>query len=196
VDSVVEGLLLVAPDRRLLSVNRRCQELFGLAASQIVGRRLDDLRPLVDQIFAVPEGFASRVGASVADTSARFTETFAQAWPQERLLELVSTPVRSDGRFLGRLYGLRDVTQERELDRMKTEFVSQVSHELRTPLTAIKGFTDLMLDGDAGEVNEEQADYLQIVNPQIEVSPRCFSCALLHEFKRKIAPSQGACVFS
>jgi PAS domain S-box-containing protein len=168
VDSVVEGLLLVGPDQRLLSVNRRCEDMFGLVSTQVVGRRLEDLRPLVDRIFADPEGFAARVGASVADTSARFTETFAQAWPQERILELVSTPVRSDGRFLGRLFGLRDVTQERELDRMKTEFVSQVSHELRTPLTAIKGFTDLLLDGDAGEVNEEQTEYLQIVKQNVE----------------------------
>lgn len=168
VDSVVEGLLLVSPDQRLLSVNRQCEELLGITASQVVGQRLDDLRPLVDRIFTDPEGFASRVGESVTDTSARFKETFVQAWPQERQLELVSTPVHSDGRFLGRLYGLRDVTQERELDRMKTEFVSQVSHELRTPLTAIKGFTDLMLDGDAGEVNEEQEEYLQIVKQNVD----------------------------
>jgi PAS domain S-box-containing protein len=168
VDSVVEGLWLVAPDQQLLSVNRQCEELLGIAASQVVGQRLDDLRPLVDRIFADPEGFASRVGASVTDTSARFKETYVQVWPQERQLELMSTPVHSDGRFLGRLYALRDVTQERELDRMKTEFVSQVSHELRTPLTAIKGFNDLLLDGDAGEINEEQAEYLGIVKQNVD----------------------------
>ena len=46
---------------------------------------------------------------------------------------------------------------------MKTEFVSLVSHELRTPLTSIKGFTDLILDGDAGLVSEEMQEYLEIV---------------------------------
>ena len=46
---------------------------------------------------------------------------------------------------------------------MKTEFVSLVSHELRTPLTSIKGFTEMVLDGDAGEINEEVAEYLGIV---------------------------------
>src|SRR5262249_19880690 len=76
--------------------------------------------------------------------------------------------VLSDGRFLGRLYGFRDVTQERELDRMKTEFVSQVSHELRTPLTAIKGFTEMLLDGDAGDITEEQQEYLTIVDSNVD----------------------------
>jgi PAS domain S-box-containing protein len=163
VDSVVEALLLVAPDQRLVSVNRRFEELFGLAATEVTGRRLDELRPRVERVFADPDAVVARISATADDTGARVKETFAQAWPQERLLELFSAPVRSDGRFLGRLFGFRDVTQERELDRMKTEFVSQVSHELRTPLTAIKGFTDMILDGDAGEVNEEQQEYLEIV---------------------------------
>src|SRR5205085_1454348 len=90
VDSVVEGLLLVAPDRRLLSANRQFEELFGTTVSQVMNKRLDELRPLVDRAFADPEGFAARVGATTDDTSARFTETFVQTWPQERQLEVVS----------------------------------------------------------------------------------------------------------
>ncbi len=46
---------------------------------------------------------------------------------------------------------------------MKTEFISVVSHELRTPLTSIKGYIDLILDGDTGEINELQRDFLGIV---------------------------------
>ena len=51
---------------------------------------------------------------------------------------------------------------------MKTEFVSLVSHELRTPLTSIKGFTEMVLDGDAGEINEEATEYLGIVHSNAE----------------------------
>jgi signal transduction histidine kinase len=51
----------------------------------------------------------------------------------------------------------------RELDRLKDEFLSLVSHELRTPLTSIRGYLDLVLDEEAGELNPEQRRFLQAV---------------------------------
>jgi PAS domain S-box-containing protein len=162
VDSVVEGLALVSPDGRLVSVNRRFEELFGVSAVDVEGRSLSQIRPTFERVFADPAGVQERIAAG-GESDGRATGVFAQVWPEERQLAVFSTPVRSEERDLGRLYGFRDVTQEHELDRMKTEFVSQVSHELRTPLTAIKGFTDMMLDGDAGELSDEQEEYLGIV---------------------------------
>jgi PAS domain S-box-containing protein len=168
VNSVVEALVLVSPDdQRVLTVNRQFEEMLGLSRDQVVGKTSEMLEPELEHVFADPAELR-RVTAMADDSSALFTETLQQTWPQERLLELFSAPVLYDGRFLGRLFGFRDVTQERELDRMKTEFVSQVSHELRTPLTAIKGFTEMLLDGDAGDVNDEQQEYLNIVKSNVD----------------------------
>ena len=50
------------------------------------------------------------------------------------------------------------------LDRMKDEFVASVSHELRTPLTSIQGYLELVLDGEAGDLNEEQRGHLATVS--------------------------------
>jgi PAS domain S-box-containing protein len=52
----------------------------------------------------------------------------------------------------------------RELDRLKDEFIALVSHELRTPLTSIRGYTELLLDGEAGELGEDQRRFLGVVD--------------------------------
>ena len=168
VDSVVEALVLVAPDERLVRANPQFTELFGVDAGRLVGASLADVRPLIERAFESTGDLVHRLITAAADPSGRITEVITQVWPQARQLQVFSAPVQSNGQFIGRLYGFRDITQERELDRMKTEFVSQVSHELRTPLTSIKGFTELLLDGDAGEINDEQTEFLGIIKSNVD----------------------------
>lgn len=167
-DGVDEGIALVAPDGRILEVNRRFSELFGIPAERIVGNSLEDTHNFYVQVFENGGELFQLTQAAIHNQEATDTRVIVQNWPQRRELQLFTTPISSDGEYLGRLYVFRDVTHEREVDRMKTEFVSLVSHELRTPLTSIKGFTEMVLDGDAGEINEEVEEFLTIVYSNAE----------------------------
>jgi signal transduction histidine kinase len=60
------------------------------------------------------------------------------------------------------------IDERRAVERMKDEFISIASHELRTPLTSIMGYVSLLLDGEVGELTEEQQQFLQIVDSNAE----------------------------
>lgn len=96
--------------------------------------------------------------------------------PYPRIINSESACVEDeDGRYLGIVVLLRDVSKEREIEQMKSDFVSLVSHELRTPLVAIKGAADNLLDGLGGELNDVQKDCLLLSKRNIDRLNRLIS---------------------
>jgi PAS domain S-box-containing protein len=77
-------------------------------------------------------------------------------------VEVTCTPLTDDGVTLGAVVVFRDVTQRREVDRLKNEFVSMVSHELRTPLTAIRGSLGLLAGEALGPLTPPAARMVEI----------------------------------
>jgi PAS domain S-box-containing protein len=164
VDTSVDAIAFVFPDGTFEYIDTRFTEFFAIKEEQIKERNWSEMIPLVGRIFENPTEVLQLLANTASDEELEIREMVTQRWPQPRELELISRPVMTKrGRHLGRLYVFRDITHEREVDRMKTQFVSMVSHELRTPLTSIKGFTEMILDEDAGEINEEQREFLGIV---------------------------------
>jgi signal transduction histidine kinase len=87
---------------------------------------------------------------------------------EERIYQARIAVVRSeDGDYRGRITLLHDVTRERELDRMKSDFVSTAAHELRTPLSTILGYTELMLI-QSDQSREHFSEYLQLIQDKAE----------------------------
>ncbi len=85
------------------------------------------------------------------------------SFPAPRTLRVTSSPYADEsGRHAGHVLIFHDITKEREVDRMKTNFVSSVSHELRLPLTSIKGFAATLLR-DPDMLPERRASFLDII---------------------------------
>ena len=147
--SMSDGLVAVNPDGKVVTFNPAAQRLVGRDITDVLGLPLDQV------LFGHAPG-----EESVADAIGAFDseETVAAQVLLERSDgRLVPTAVNAapvhdiaGGRVLGRVLVLRDVTREAEIERMKTEFLSNVSHELRTPLTPIKGYAEVLARRDVG----------------------------------------------
>lgn len=86
-----------------------------------------------------------------------------------KVLSISCTALRDqEQNFKGTVAVIRDITEQNRLDRIKTEFIATASHELRTPLTVISGYTEMLLEDEAGSLNAEQHNFLSMIQSNTE----------------------------
>ncbi|NLC71958.1 MAG: PAS domain-containing protein [Desulfuromonadaceae bacterium] len=138
--SMTEGLLVVDLEGRIQLINRVAEKIAGIPPDSGLEQPLQTVIPekgLLEQISRTIKGKRSvkplewQVRDSASD--------------QDRTFVTLSSKVKNkNGEITGALTILRDVTREREIDRMKNEFIATAAHELRTPLTTIMGFSEIL----------------------------------------------------
>lgn len=164
IDASQEAMLFLSPGGRPLKVNTRFTDFFGLDDTTVLSQSPVELTALLQGLFVEAALLDRLPDRKTAGRERIFHELQVREKPVRREYDFASLPVMNvDHTYIGRLYVWHDLTEERQVDRMKSEFVSMVSHELRTPLTAIKGYIDLLLAGDTvGELTELQREFLLI----------------------------------
>lgn len=140
------------------SFNRKAEQLTGFMLKEVLGQRYTILVRGAERRKARRYFVKNMRGES---HTVEMTITCKDG--HEIVSELSTRPIWQDGQIVGVQGIARDVTERRELERLKADFVSTVSHELRTPLTSIKGYVDLVLAGDTGPLTAEQQEFLRIV---------------------------------
>lgn len=164
-----DGIALLNREGRFALVNRRFCEMLGTKPESLLHQTLPESQPHLVERLAHPDRLMHHVAALTVDDMndpiGVAEEIIELTAPEHRFFQVYTAPVQGEhgGAVIGRIIALRDVTRERELDKMKTEFISVVSHELRTPLTSIKGYTDLLLSGAAGDTSDLQREFLGII---------------------------------
>jgi signal transduction histidine kinase len=154
-DATVDGIVVTGPDGVTLLANRPFAVLadaIGLGLDGVLSDRLIELADRTAEPYAFTAA-VERLGE--AAESLEFEDASAG-----RAFALHASEL---DRELGRVWTLREVTDEHERQRARDDFVATVGHELRTPLTSMSGFLELLADGDAGPLTAEQARYVEIV---------------------------------
>ncbi len=155
-------------DRRVVMVNSAMEELTGRRREELLGQTC---RYLLNM--------SSPDGAPICDTTCYFRQS---ADDSDRVEVRLSTPsgkeiwseisygrvIDTNGRLAGVVHIVHDLTQHKEIERLKDEFISLVSHELRTPLHHIKGFATTLLQTDVEWDAATQRDFLGSINREAD----------------------------
>jgi PAS domain S-box-containing protein len=157
--SMADALVVIDPAGRITMLNEAAIELLGGDFDQIVGTSIREKFP--------DPHFLSRVDQTIAgsDISTVFDMTPSRDCSgRERILQARLTKIASEEHHLsGAVALLRDVTREREIERLKDDFISTAAHELRTPITAIFGYAEFMFDQLPGLSTGQLQEYLGVI---------------------------------
>ncbi|MDY0262142.1 ATP-binding protein [Syntrophotalea acetylenica] len=161
--SVSDGLLFTDLDNRIMLLSRSAEEMLGAALNDIFGLPIGQVIQndvLLGGLHSVAFEDQEETSVTIGLPDNRDHKT--------RTVQANMAAVRNEeGLKRGVITLLRDISRERELDLMKTEFISTAAHELRTPLTSVIGFSEVLLK--QGGFNEQQMEFLTIIHKKAEV---------------------------
>ncbi|GAB2885644.1 hypothetical protein GCM10027026_41650 [Myroides odoratimimus subsp. xuanwuensis] len=164
VTSVGDGIYGVDHSGRITFINPSGARALGYAPEELQGRRAHDEfhapgadgRPYPWAGCYVTEAIRDGVVSNAEE------DVYLRADGTQFPVEITASPLLDEDEVRGAVVVFRDMTQRREVDRMKNEFLSVVSHELRTPLTSIRGSLGLLASGRLGELPERAAPMVTI----------------------------------
>ena len=186
--SMSDAVIVVDAEKRVMLLNKAAENLVGWEFREAQGRGIDEVFQVIDEQTRSPvESPIDKVlnSGQIAPGGDRDVLITTAG---ERPISATAGPIhKSDGTMVGVVMVLRDVAREREIDRMKTDFVSSVSHELRTPLASIKEYTATILrDPDMPEKTRRQ--FLAIIDEESDRLTKLIE-ALLEISRIESAPS-------
>jgi len=155
ISSMKDGLIVLDRKQRVTRLNPAMEKILGLETGEAVGKTISELN--CHPRFS-PLARLSRVQSP--------SEEVVIVYPVDRVLKVHCSKLKGySDEDMGEVRVVIDVTQEKEFDQMKADFIANTSHELRTPLHSIRGFLKLLLDGKVAEM-ETQQEFLGIIDEE------------------------------
>lgn len=157
VNHLVIGVMLLDNNRRLQLVNPTMNEMLGSDLYGRISYLYTDCIKSAELIELIEESYKNREAVNSEITT---------YYPEEKILDVNVIPIpgmnQDEQNYIVLLY---DITEIRQLENVRTDFVTNVSHELRTPITALKGFSETLLDGAMND-KEVLVDFLEIMSKE------------------------------
>jgi len=155
VDSIADGLIMTDATLRVIHVNKVIADLFGIDELASIGKDLRAVIPDARLLGLISQ--SARANGELQEQSITFLQ-FERNGETLYFRPKLTTLRDREGRLFGIVALLQDITQFKELDRMKSEFIATVSHEFRTPVTSINMSIDILNQELLGPLTARQKD--------------------------------------
>lgn len=155
INSIDDGIVVLNQDAEVVLFNPQFPRLLELTTELVIGQPIYDLLPpeyqqLIRDIY-------NQTGNLEA-----IRQEIVIHPPAKLVLMANTTPIRDDqGQLLGFVSVLRDISELKQLELLKSQFVNMAAHELKAPLTAIQGYLEMVVDKTLGEDPELYDGYLR-----------------------------------
>ena len=151
ITNFADGILVFDKENTLSLINPQAEDFFKVKRKEIIGKSITELGT-----FPTIKSVVTLAGKEIKGIFRKEVQI-----KENLVLEVSTIPIMREEEELGALIILHDITREKMIERMKTEFVSLSAHQLRTPLSAIKWTLRMLLDGDLGVITDEQRDFIE-----------------------------------
>jgi PAS domain S-box-containing protein len=144
-DNLKDGLIVFDKENKVSLINKSAKEILGVG-EKILGKPIEEFAN-----FQKTQNLFFLLGKEIKEVFRREIEL-----GENLILEVTSIPIFEEGKKTGSIVVLHDITREKTIERLKSEFVSVSAHQLRTPLASIKWSLETLLKGRVGKLNDDQ----------------------------------------
>lgn len=164
VENVEDAIIITDPEGSVLYVNKSIERITGFSREEIIGEKVGTSKSWGGKM---DKPFYEDLWKTIKEDKKAFSAeiTNKKKNGKEYIAFTTIAPILNRDKEVDFFVAVhRDITHRKEVDKMKTDFVSLASHQLRTPLTSMRLFLEMLLSGEVGKLDKKQKEYIENVD--------------------------------